>query len=211
MGGVELPPAATSAPSIDPRFSSLTMEQRLALANAADAAVADQMAALRADLDVITTNAPVAIQNTGTYTGGPLPEQDDFIKAYGVDNGPEKYRTFQAQVETAKSVHAMQTMPADEIQSMLKASEAAIGSGDTAALGAAKHASLAAAAEQTLKARDADPAGYVAKAFHERRRRNGLPPRGRRRTSGPKPTGRRLPHRSPRSSSWASSTRTSSR
>jgi hypothetical protein len=119
---------------------------------------------LRADLDVITTNAPVAIQNTGVYTGAPMPGQDDFIKAYGVEKGPQQYRVFEASVETAESVYAMQKMPEAEIQSMLKAA-APLATGDTAALGAAKYASLAAAAETTMTARAADPAGYVRKAF----------------------------------------------
>jgi GH24 family phage-related lysozyme (muramidase) len=162
--GGEMPAGSGGAGPIDPRFANLTLDQRLRLANAADSAVAEQMAALRADLDVITTNAPVAIQNTGTYTGAPSPSQEDFIKAYGVEKGPQQHRVFQASVETAKSVYAMQKMPEAEIQSMLKAA-APLATGDTAALGAAKYASLEAAAEATMKARAADPAGYVSNAF----------------------------------------------
>jgi hypothetical protein len=162
--GSATPATGGGAGPIDPRFSNLTLEQRLRLANAADAAVAEQMAALRADLDVITTNAPVAIQNTGVYTGAPMPGQEDFIKAYGVDKGPEQHRVFEASVETAESVYAMQKMPEAEIQSMLKAA-APLATGDTAALGAAKYASLTAAAEATMKARADDPAGYVRRAF----------------------------------------------
>jgi hypothetical protein len=164
MGGPGVAATGGGAGAIDPRFGNLTLEQRLALANAADSAVAEQMAALRADLDVITTNAPVAIQNTGVYTGATMPGQEDFIKAYGADTGPDKYRTFQASVETAESVYAMQKMPEAEIQSMLKAA-APLATGDAAALGAAKYASLEAAAEATMKARAADPAGYVSNAF----------------------------------------------
>jgi hypothetical protein len=164
MGSATPAAGGGGAGAIDPRFANLTLEQRLALANAADSAVAEQMAALRADLDVITTNAPVAIQNTGVYTGAPMPSQGDFIKAYGADKGPEQHRVFEASVETAESVYAMQKMPEAEIQSMLKAA-APLATGDTAALGAAKYASLEAAAEATMKARADDPAGYVRRAF----------------------------------------------
>lgn len=150
-------------PEPDPRFAMLPPDDRWSLANQADTQVRENQVQFRSALETITTSAPIAIQNTGNYSGT-LPGPEAFEAAYGPQEGAARYSTFTTGVETAKQVHAMQTMAPTEIQSILAAARPT-SSGDDAVLETRRYEALQSAAEQTIKAREADPAGYARSAF----------------------------------------------
>lgn len=152
-----------SSREVDPRFASMTFEQRQALANRANAAINQRKAEDRAAIDIAVTNAPAAIMSTGGYSEQ-MPSPEAFISAYGPAEGAERYNNFQASVDTARQAYAMQTMPSDEIQSALAAATP-LTSGNDAALAQSRYEALSKAAAATLKAREADPAAYVRQAF----------------------------------------------
>jgi GH24 family phage-related lysozyme (muramidase) len=159
-----------SAPiHLDPAYADLPLSQRLEVYDKMAAASARRIAAekvqLRVGLDTAMSDAPVAIQNTGEYSGN-LPTEQDFVTVYGADEGFKKAEEFQASIETSRSVHAMQTQSNADIQALLQEAKPT-SSGPGADLEQRRYTSLATAAAQTIKARDADPAGYVMQAFPE--------------------------------------------
>ena len=117
----------------------------------------------RGNIETVVQNAPAAIQNTGTYTGA-TPTQQQFVEAYGAQEGPQKYDAFTASLDVAQSSYNFRTMSSDDIQ---KAVQAALptSSGNDAALESKKYDALSQAASQTLAARKADPATYTMQAF----------------------------------------------
>lgn len=147
----------------DPAFSAIPPDRRLVLANQADGKVAENQALLRGGIETTVQNAPIAIQNTGTYSG-PLPGPEDFNAAYGPQNGAERYAAFQALIETSQQSNAMRTMPVSDINAMVDAAKP-LSTGDTAALDQKRYDTLAAARDNVMKAREADPAGYTQQVF----------------------------------------------
>lgn len=117
----------------------------------------------RANIDVAVTNAPAAILNTGRYDGQ-MPSADQFIAAYGPQEGAQRYGKFQSDVETSQQAYSMRTMSAADIQSMVESAKPT-SSGDNAAIQSARYETLSKAAETTLKARETDPAAYVRNSF----------------------------------------------
>ncbi len=105
-------------------------------------------------------NAPAALQQSGVYTGY-MPSRQDFA-VFGVE-GEKKYEEFQTTNETAKTVHDMQTMPNAEIQRTAEASQPT-STGENAALEGKRSEAIQKAAASVLKARAADPSGYVMSA-----------------------------------------------
>lgn len=146
----------------DPQYASIPFERKLILANQADAALADRRAQIRGGIDVAVQNAPYAIQNTGQYSG-PMPTREQFVAAYGAE-GESRHEAFQSAVETSQQAFAFQTMPASEIQQALTAATP-ISSGADAELETKRYETISQAAAAIMKAREADPAGYVRQAF----------------------------------------------
>lgn len=117
----------------------------------------------RGQIEVATANAPTAILNTGRYDGI-LPTAEQFMQAYGAEDGAQRFNAFSAAVETSRQAFEFRTLPADDIRQIV--SEAVpVSSGDNAALETERYDTLSKAAEATLKAREADPATYVRQAF----------------------------------------------
>jgi hypothetical protein len=123
---------------------------------------AEQRVASQVIIETAARNAPAAIQNTGEYTGQ-LPTPEQFVAAYGED-APLKSAQFQQSIETSQTAFKMQVMPEGEINALVKEA-LPTSSGDLAGLEQARYETLAKAAETTLKAREADPALYVRRAF----------------------------------------------
>lgn len=144
-------------------YKAISPEQRAAVDNVADTARNQRNAELRAQIDVAATNAPPAMLNTGAYTGT-LPTADQFMQAYGPQEGATRYDSFVASLQTGKQAYDMRTMPAADIQTVLNEAKPT-SSGDDAALQQERYSTLSRAAETTLKAREDDPALYVRKAF----------------------------------------------
>ena len=117
----------------------------------------------RGTIEAAIQNAPVAILNTGAYDGQ-LPSRDQFIEAYGAQDGSDRFAKFSSAVDVSKQAHDFRAMPADEIQAAVDQAKPTA-SGNTAAFDTARHETLSAAAQETIKARNADPSAYVQQTF----------------------------------------------
>jgi hypothetical protein len=117
----------------------------------------------RGNLETVIQNAPAAIQNTGTYDGQ-MPSHDQFVAAYGPQQGPQKFDAFQTATQTARDIFDMKTMPANAIQQMVQDARPTSG-GDSAAIDEKRYEAISSAAQATLKARQDDPVSFVQQAF----------------------------------------------
>lgn len=155
-----------SGGQVDPRFADIPWDDREKVVRGAETEIRQEQAEQRVTaqfaIENALTNAPIAIQNTGEYLG-PMPTQDQFIAAYG-DAAVQKFKEFEQAIETSRTAYGMQSMPASDIQKLVKDAEPS-SSGDNAALEQARYEVLSKAADATLKAREADPAGYARKVF----------------------------------------------
>lgn len=162
QGGV----IGTSEGHVDPRFSDMAWDERDKVIKGAETEQNQQQAEARVSaqfaIENALNNAPIAIQNTGQYLGA-MPGQEQFITAYG-DKAMQKFKEFEQAVETSRKAFEMQTMPATEIASLVKSAEPT-SSGDDAALQQERYEVLAKAADATIKAREADPAGYARRVY----------------------------------------------
>jgi len=148
---------------VDPRYAALSFDQRLRIASEARTALKEQGINMQASLETIGQNAPVAIANTGTYDGA-LPDANAFVKAYGAEEGIQRYRSFEASVDAARITFGFRMQSTDEIMAQVGAA-APKSSGNEAYLETKRFELISAAAETTIKARNADPAGYVFNIF----------------------------------------------
>lgn len=150
----------------DPAYDGLSYAKREQLIGQAETAYqkqqAEQRVAALAAIESAITNAPTAIQNTGSYSGS-LPTPDQFATAYG-DKGAQKYAEFQQGVATSQEIYRMRTMPSDDVLAAVKAAEPT-SSGDDADLQQKRYEALSKAADATMKAREQDPGAYVRQAF----------------------------------------------
>lgn len=144
-------------------WPSLSPEQQNVVLGVAETQQNKNNVEARAAIDIATTNAPTAILNTGSYDGQ-LPTADQFMAAYGPQEGAERFKSFLASVETSEQAYNMRTMSTEQITEMVNAARPA-SSGDDAALEAARYKTLASAAEATLNARTSDPATYTRQTF----------------------------------------------
>lgn len=152
---------------VSTEYDAIPYDRREQLANWGETQytkqVNEERAAIRGQIEIAAANAPSAIANTGQYTGV-IPPQDQFIQAYGAQDGARKYNELMAAVETGQQAYKMQTMPEAEINQILGQGQPTA-TGETAALEAERYQTLATAAQQVVKARNADPATYVQRAF----------------------------------------------
>lgn len=149
--------------AVDPRFEDFDYTLRDQIIDKADAEIKQQRIETRATLDIAKANAPVATQNTGSYSG-PLPTAEQFIAGYGPQEGAERYTKFMAAMDVAQQAHAFRTMPTEEVQQTV-ADATPVSSGDNAALEQDKYEAVAAAAKSTIEAREADPATYTMQTY----------------------------------------------
>lgn len=117
----------------------------------------------RTVIETAINNAPTAIINTGAYTGY-MPSINDFVSAYGPQEGADRFNAFTSSVDTAEQVHSMQTMSSAEILATVEEATPT-SSGTDAALEQNRYDVLSKAASTVLKAREDDPANYVRRAF----------------------------------------------
>lgn len=149
--------------SVDPRYADIPFDKRLVLAGEARRAMSETNVTMKASLETIAANAPAAIANTGIYDGR-MPEAREFVQVYGAADGIEKYKAFQAAVDTSKIMFGFKTQSTDAIMAAVQAA-APTSTGNDAQLESQRFDVIAAAAETVLKERNADPAGYVINAF----------------------------------------------
>lgn len=159
----ELTSFQQTAHAVAPQFAAIGFENRLKLWQQAKQALDQRNVEVRSSIAVAVENAPVAISNMGTYTGV-MPTADDFVDAYGAAEGIQRYRAFDAAVDTAHIAFGMKTMSANDIADAVEAAKPTA-TGDTAALESKVFDSTAAAAKGILDQRKDDPAGYVIQTF----------------------------------------------
>lgn len=159
-------PVVKGGSNIDPRIADMPWQDREKIIGQTETEIrqqqADERVAAKFAIENATANAPSAIMNTGKYTGD-MPTVEQFFAAYG-DQATQKFKEFQQAIETAQTANGMATMPADEVKRIVE-DAVPTSSGDDAALQQDRYDVLSKAADATMKARNADPAGYARKTF----------------------------------------------
>lgn len=149
---------------IDPDwFQRLSPEERQIVYNQAETRQRQMAVEQRGEIETVVQNAPVAIQNTGTYDGY-VPTRQQFVEAYGPEEGGDRFNKFSSALEVSQQAFDFRTMSSADIEAAVNAAQP-VSSGDSAALETARYDSLSRAAAQTLSARNADPATYARQAF----------------------------------------------
>jgi hypothetical protein len=95
-----------------------------------------------------------------------MPSVNDFVAAYGAEEGVQKFQAFSAAVEVSEVAYGWRTTHADDIAATLE-QYTPTSTGPDAAVEIKRFETLQAAAMQTIKARNADPAGYAFSVFPE--------------------------------------------
>ncbi|WP_442582542.1 M15 family metallopeptidase [Mesorhizobium sp. ASY16-5R] len=149
--------------AIDPRFEDFDYALRDKIIDTANTEIKQQRIETRGMLDIVTANAPVATQNTGSYSG-PLPTAEQFMAGYGPQEGADRYNKFMATMDVAQQAYAFRTMPTEEVQQAV-VDATPVSSGDNAALEQDRYEAVAAAAKSTIEAREADPATYTMQTY----------------------------------------------
>lgn len=144
-------------------YKAISPEQRAVIDHEAETRRNQIAAETRGNLEVVQQNAPVAVQNTGAYSGS-LPSAEEFFQAYGPQEGAQKYNAFQTAMETSQNIYDMRTMSASDIEKLVR-DAAPSSSGDNAVIETKRYQALTDAANNVLKARSDDPASYVRNSF----------------------------------------------
>lgn len=166
--------AQYDASRADPRFADMNYADAQKIISGAQGEISDalkQAESLRREAAIQTQgmietaiqNAPVAVLNTGGYDGQ-IPDRQQFIEAYGAQEGSERFAKFSSAMDVSKQAFDFRTMPADEIQAAVDQAQPT-STGNNAALETARHETLTKAAQETIKARNADPSAYVQQTF----------------------------------------------
>ncbi len=152
--------AETNAPDY---FRRLSPERQAAIRREAEAARSQRDAETRARIEMAAMDAPVAIQNTGAYTGY-QPSSADFLAAYGPVAAPQQYAQYQQSIDTSNQAYTMRNVSISDINAMVAAARPTA-TGEGAAMEQQRFETLSAAAEQTITARTEDPARYTIQNF----------------------------------------------
>lgn len=144
-------------------WNELTPEQQYQAVKIANTEQNRRDTETRSNIQIVEQNAPVAIMNTGTYNGA-IPDAQQYMAAYGSQEGATRYNNLMAQIDTAKTAHDMQTMPASQIMAAVEQARPT-SSGDDAVVQQQRYTALSNAADAVLKARAADPVTYTRQAY----------------------------------------------
>lgn len=145
-------------------WNELTPEQQYQAAKIANTEQNRRDTETRGNIQIVEANAPTAIMNTGTYDGGSIPNAQQYMDAYGPQEGASRYNNFMAQMDTAKTAHDMQTMPASQIAATVEQARPT-SSGNDAGIQQQRYQTLSQAADTVMKARAADPVSYTRQAY----------------------------------------------
>lgn len=144
-------------------WDQLTPEQQYQATKIANTEQNRRDTETRGNLQLVEQNAPTAVMNTGTYAGN-LPSPQQYMDAYGAQEGAARYDNLMLSLNTAKTAHDMQTMSASAIQATVEQAKPT-SSGNDAAAQQQRYTTLSNAADSVLKARAADPVSYVRQAY----------------------------------------------
>ncbi|WP_206522101.1 MULTISPECIES: hypothetical protein [unclassified Mesorhizobium] len=132
-----------------------------ALKAQANNATAAQMVRANARVMLAEQNAPAVIAITGRYPEEE-PTEQDFVKVYGADLGPERFEQFRIKAGVAKAYSDMHAAPNQAIHAELRDSEP----GPSGSPEQRKRYEIkAGAAQLIMAAREADPVAYVSQLF----------------------------------------------
>jgi len=164
MGDGKFAQKVAEGPHANPGwYKDLSPEERFQVDKVRDSRLNEIAVESRAGIEIASQNAPAAIQATGSYDGA-LPTPQQYMDAYGPQEGAQRYNQFQAAVDTSRQAWDFRTMSTEDITAAVQAATPK-SSGDDAALEQKKYDVLSSAAAQTIKAREADPSTYVRQAF----------------------------------------------
>ncbi|WP_143749690.1 hypothetical protein [Mesorhizobium sp. WSM3879] len=132
-----------------------------ALKAQANNATAAQMVRANARVMLAEQNAPAVIAITGRYPEEE-PTEQDFVKVYGADLGPQHFEQFRIKTGVAKAYSDMHAAPNQAIHAELRDSEP----GPSGSPEQRKRYEIkAGAAQLIMAAREADPVAYVSQLF----------------------------------------------
>lgn len=147
----------------DPRYADIPYAQRLTLINQAETEQRQNQAVARVDLESRVKDAGTALLTTGRYDGS-MPQQNDFIAAYGPARGQEEYQAFQRIAATGQMIDAVKTMtPAEQVATLANARPVISGPGFADEM--ENYTRLQNAVDINQKQRAADPVAYVQNIF----------------------------------------------
>ena len=149
--------------AVSPEYAAISFDNRLKLYERAKAEHDRRGIEIRSGIAIAVDNAPVAISQFGEYSGT-MPVVDDFVHAYGASEGVERFKAFNASVESAELAFGMRTMSAGDIADTVEAARPTA-TGDMAATEAKRFQNVTAAGTSIIEQRKSDPAGYVMQAF----------------------------------------------
>ncbi|MDQ0475018.1 transglycosylase SLT domain-containing protein [Labrys wisconsinensis] len=167
LGQTDAPAAASDANTTAKRFVAqqwpdLPPHAQQSLAATLVAANDRNSQEKRASLEQTIQDATASIRSDGSYAG-PMPSREDFLGAFGSQEGQRRYDGFVSAVDTGRAIHRFRTQSEAELRAQLEAAKPPAGKSTSQAQ--ARYETLTAAATETLSARAADPAGYARQVF----------------------------------------------
>lgn len=144
----------TGIPTID----KLTTVQKASLWSSAHAFVSQQRAVAKSSLAAQEKNTLSEVSMNGTATT--VPDKDDYVAAYGKEDGEKAYKQFQDKMETTTSIHNYAGMTDEEIRADIEAAKPVPGAADFADQKALYDARTK-AAEAITKTRREDSVGFA--------------------------------------------------
>lgn len=195
LGGPTAPgkpdaPAALAEPAAKPvsgnkMFDALPFQYQHQLVRMAEAEVSKSRVKFRADVDKRAKDS-LAMSQDGVNDNGVAPTAEEYNKAYGYDDGPQKFKEYQDLRNTATAINdvAVQT-PAQQTKTLEENKPKA---GEGYALQDAKYKALETAVVQVNKQRADDPISFA--------QRYGLAPKEPLQLNSPKQLAQQLPVRS---------------
>lgn len=131
--------------------------------NKIDAAIRDERVAAKAQIDATEDDILNSYILTGTYNGKE-PEPELYSSAYG-ENGGTAWEDWTQRKDSAIAMHEMASMTNEEIAARIAQSSAEVQSGPGITADQKRFQAEIKVAEEVIKARADDPAGYVYNQF----------------------------------------------
>lgn len=140
-------------------YQDLTPEQRETLFNKANARLTDISTEAKKEVELLAKNALAEYTTTGTATVPPT--RDQFIRAFGPNEGMRKFEDYESQAELGRDIHSLSGLTPAEISALLVARQPVPGS-TTYDADTVRYSALQKAAAATQKQFNDDPGGFVA-------------------------------------------------
>lgn len=153
--------AAQQPPKMDPTFAEASPQMRLKMLEQMPGIIAQNERQYAAQMGVAiqqsVADQTVVLQGGGEWNG-PSYGVQDYVAAYGADEGPARYYADQRALGTATAIGNMQGMSENQIADAVAQKLAAIPDGPGAALATQTYEDYQSAAKKIIERRNADPA-----------------------------------------------------